>query len=122
MKYNYILICLLLSFFSCSEKRAEIIESSPESNVQVLIKGVKPNLIDPFHVEITIQGYGSSETISTDIHSKDLNASNVVFNWLSENECFFTFHQQDNTIRRMHLMIDERQVLLQEDGSNSVSN
>ncbi|WMJ73566.1 hypothetical protein RCC89_10395 [Cytophagaceae bacterium ABcell3] len=113
----FIVFALFLS--ACTEKSVEIVEQSPEQNVEIRITGVKPTMVDPFNVSINVKGYGSDETVTTEIHSSELDSENVKFEWVSENECFFTFIQQDNTIRRMHLLIGERQLQLKEAGSNS---
>ena len=123
MKINLSICCisLIISFFlfSCKNEKVQILDSSPDKKIKITILGEKSSTVDPFMVNIKTEGYGYNETISTEIYASTLDSNNVKFNWRNNKECYFIFLQQDNTVRRMHLKIDDEQIMLNEEGSNS---
>jgi hypothetical protein len=117
------LFLCLLTFFtltSCKKESIQLEEVSPDKKITVSIKGEKASSMDPFEVNINTKGYGFNETITTEIFSGTIDSNNLKFKWINKNECYMVFMQQDNTIRRMHLKVNEDGILLNEEGSTSV--
>ena len=124
MKNSFQLILALLSaisILSCKKETVKLEQTSPDKKIVVTISGEKASSMDPYLVNINTKGYGFDETISTEIFSASLDTNTVHFKWVNNKECYFVFMQQDNTIRRMHLRVNDDKILLDEEGSTSVS-
>jgi hypothetical protein len=111
----FIIISALLILYSCKEETSQIVSTSPDKKIEIVVSGKKASPLDPFLVDISITKEGENETISTEIYSKTLDTGNVKFSWKSNSECYLTFIQQDNISRRMHLQVNNGDLLLQEE-------
>ena len=89
-----------------TETKELISESSDKLN-QIKISGKRATSFDPFQANITINGFGQSDTLITEIFAKDLNKETVSFTWADNNTCSVVFTQQDDSKRTMYILFSK---------------
>lgn len=115
----FAMLVVLIFMTACSHEKFDRIEISKDKKLTIAITGERSTFLDPFLVSINTRGYGFDETITTEIHSGSIDSSNLKFDWRSNNECYISFVQQDNTIRKIHVQSSAESILLNEDQSDS---
>ena len=105
---------LLLSFFSCSEKKFTKELITPEMSINIV--GNKPNALDPFTVGLTVTHKQSKKTatLNMEVYANDLNDSNPIFETKDKGKYALIFSQTDNTVREFILYVQDNEVVLEE--------
>ena len=85
---------------SCASEKSEMLTfASQDKNLIVYVSGEKPNLVDPWNVNITLDVFGKKVTKGIEYYSRNLDRSTVLCDWNDQGSCVLTFMQQDNTKR-----------------------
>lgn len=116
MKHLFLAACTLV-LFSCDEKKASLQSQDPKSRAQVLVTAEKEGMGEPFLVNIQIKADSLRESVGTEIYAGDLDSTNVHFDWQEPGVCLVTFHQQDNTERKILAVVVAGKVGLKEVGA-----
>ena len=105
---------LLVSFFSCSEKKFTRELTTPEMTIHIV--GNKPNALDPFTVGLTVTHKQSKKTatLNMEVYANDLNDSNPIFETKDKGKYALIFSQTDNTMRELILSVQDNEVVLEE--------
>ncbi len=99
-KYRFILLGIFSMLTSCASEKSEMLTfASQDKNLIVYVSGEKPNLVDPWNVNITLDVFGKKVTKGIEYYSRNLDRSTVLCDWNDQGSCVLTFMQQDNTKR-----------------------
>lgn len=99
-KYRFILLGIFSMLTSCASEKSEMLTfASQDKNLIVYVSGEKPNLVDPWNVNITLDVFGKKVTKGIEYYSRKLDRSTVLCDWNDQGSCVLTFMQQDNTKR-----------------------
>lgn len=112
MKIVSIQFCILSVLFlvlsSCSERKSQQISFFSVTNeIKLHIRGEKPNSLDPWKVNISIDCFGKKDSLGLEIFASDLNKNTVHCTWTGKDECLLKFDQQDNTSRSFMIKSNE---------------
>ena len=90
----------ILTLGSCASEKSEVLTfTSQDKNLIVYVSGQKPNLVDPWNVNITLDIFGKKVTKGIEYYSRKLDSSTVLCEWNDQGSCVLTFMQQDDTKR-----------------------
>lgn len=90
----------MFMFASCASEKSEVlIFPSQDKNLIVYVSGEKPNIVDPWDVNITLDVFGKKITKGIEYYSRKLDSSTVFCDWNDQGSCVLTFIQQDDTKR-----------------------
>jgi hypothetical protein len=93
-------ITSMFLFVSCASEKSEVlIFTSQDKNLIVYVSGEKPNIVDPWNVNITLDIFGKKITKGIECYSRKLDNSTVLCDWNDQGSCVLTFVQQDDTKR-----------------------
>jgi hypothetical protein len=93
------LTCTL--FMACGSKKATLESVDTKTATHIHILAERESSLDPFQVNIQVEGNGLKESIGTEIFAGQLDSTNVHFDWREPGVCLITFMQQDNTKRKI---------------------
>lgn len=102
---NKILKFCTLSFLGmalacCDSRKSEILHfKSPDNNLSISVSGEKPNVVDPWNVNIELKVPSKKVTKGIEYYSGTLDYSTVKCVWKDNSSCTLTFDQQDDTQR-----------------------
>lgn len=84
----------------CDSRKSEILHfKSPDNNLSISVSGEKPNVVDPWNVNIELKVPSKKVTKGIEYYSGTLDYSTVKCVWKDNSSCTLTFDQQDDTQR-----------------------
>lgn len=104
----WILLMVGLVLSSCETKKSEILNfKSPDQALSISVSGEKPNVVDPWNVNIELRIPNRKVTKGIEYYSGTLDYSTVKCVWKDNSSCTLTFDQQDNTQRMFFIQGNE---------------
>ncbi|MBX9850298.1 MAG: hypothetical protein K2X86_00900 [Cytophagaceae bacterium] len=114
MKTCLFLAVLFLTVSCSQEKSARISSKSPGSSNEIIIKGVKRSIADPWITSFIAKGGDTASAPQTEIFASDLSPEYVKFNWKGENTVFVEFTQTDDTKRTFNITMSSQGMMMNE--------
>lgn len=101
MKYLFPFL-LLLSLFSCSTRKSEILQSqSEDKQLKIQVWGEQAFLFEPWKVFVATDYDLEKDTVSTELHADVVDASSVQFVWEGNRTCIVNLKHQDGEISQV---------------------
>ena len=98
MKHLFLFL-LSLSFFSCSPRKSEILQSqSEDKELKIQVWGVQTFLFEPWKVYVATNYHLENDTVFTELHTDAIDSSSVQFVWEGNRTCVVNLKHQDGEI------------------------
>ncbi len=96
-KLFYCLILTLALFVSACQKEETkpLSSSSADGSMTITVRGERMTSLDPYTAYITLKHDGEDMEVTTEVYADKLDASNVRFDWKSDESCLVIFTHRD---------------------------
>jgi len=100
MQAKYLIpILLLFTFFACTPKKSEILQSqSSDKEMKLQVWGEQAFPFEPWTVYVATDYHTEKDTVSTELHANTIDINSVVFEWQSNRFCIVNLKHQDGEI------------------------
>lgn len=99
---HLVLFLLLFPLLSCNPRKSEILQAqSGDKELKIQVWGEQAFLFEPWKVFVATDYGLEKDTVSTELHTDDVDAGSVQFEWEGNRTCIVNLKHQDGEITQV---------------------